>query len=206
MKADGRQFAHLGNLYAAAGKDAPRAVRLAVKEVGQTGRTAMRRAVKESLGPQKAIARHINRRVIGWVTSGGAAGASYTVSGRGTIALKHLKTVQTHGGVTVPGIDRDWIGGADRLAKAFEGKSGSSGQRGNAAKRRQTLGGRIVYRSTPARSSLRTVEGLIVAKVFVSARPKAAFHANARKLPPALSRILFAAVEGRLRAHRGRGR
>lgn len=206
LKSDGRDFARLGNLYAAAGKDAPRAVRLAVREVGMLARTGMRRAVRAELGPQKAIARHVNRRIIGALTSGGA-GAAYTISAKGVIPLKFLKSVQTPAGVMLPGINRQWVGGGDHLPKAFEAKSGSSGQAGNAAKRRATLGGRIVYRASAARKSLRTVRGVLINRVFLAGKPRKAFKSAAEKLPPRLARLLFAAVEGKLRAHRGsRGR
>ena len=201
LKSDGREFANLGNLYAAAGKDAPRAVRLAVKEVGMKARTGMRRGVRAELGAQHKIAAQVNKRIIGQVVSA-SAGAAYHITARGVIPLKHFRTVQSPSGVSVPGVQKDFILGADKLSKAFEGTTGHAGTRGNRAKRRATLGGRIVYSPKGTRKVIQ-VKGVAVAKVFVTRKPTKEFHDAAKELPPRLARILLAAINGQLRAHRG---
>lgn len=201
LKSDGREFANLGNLYAAAGKDAPRAVRLAVKEVGMKARTGMRRGVRAELGAQHKIASQVNKRIVGRIVSGGL-GAEYHITARGNIPLKHFRTVQSPSGVSVPGVKKEFIEGADKLPKAFEATTGHAGTRGNRAKRRKTLGGRIVYSPKGTRKVI-PVKGVSVPKVFLSQKPVKAFEEAARELPPKLARILLAAINGQLRAHRG---
>lgn len=216
FKTDGREFGSLGNLYAAAGKDAPRAVRLAVKEVGSLARTGMRRAVRADLrGDFHKIAAQVNKRINGRVVAG-VTGAEYHIDARGLIPLKYFRTVQSTRGVNVPGVQQHFILGAGLLPKAFEATTGHAGTRGDRAKRRATLKGNIVVASRGARralkgatgvsvgSKLTKVPGVSVAKVFVSQRSVAEFEKAARLLPARLSRILFAAIEGQLKGHRGR--
>ena len=209
IKSDGREFGALGNLYAAAGKQAPRAVRLAVKEVGQLARTGMRKGVRSELrGDFHKIAGQVNKRILGKVQSTGL-GAEYHIDARGLIPLKYFRTVQSPRGVNVPGVKQHFILGAGQLPKAFEATIGHAGTRGNRAKRRGTLRGNIVVADRGSRSGggkgsrLRKVPGVSVAKVFVSQRPVAEFEKAARELPKRLSRMLFAAITGQLKAHRG---
>ena len=200
LKSDGREFGNLANLYAAAGKDAPRAVRLVVKEVGMKARTGMRRGVRAELGERHKIAAQVNKRVIGAVLSKGS-GAAYVITAKGNIPLKHFRTVQSTGGVSVPGVKLAYIEGAKDLAKAFEATTGHAGTKGNRVKRRATLGGNIVV--APKRGRIRKVRGVSVPKVFMSQKPATEFHNAAKELPPRLRRILLAAINGQLRAHRG---
>lgn len=213
FKSDGREFRHLGNLYAAAGRQAPRAVRLAVKEVGQLARTGMRKGVRSELrGDFHKVAGQVNKRIIGQAVSKGAS-AEYHITARGVIPLKYFRTVQSPKGINVPGVKKHFILGVGMLPKAFEGTTGHAGTRGNRVKRRATLGERIVIADKGTRRSggkgarLRTVPGVSVPKAFLSAKPRAEFEKAARELPPRLARLLFAAIEGKLKAHRGsRGR
>ena len=183
LKSDGREFGNLANLYAAAGKDAPRAVRLAVKEVGMKARTGMRRGVRSELGPKHRIAAQVNKRVIGKALSTGS-GAAYVITANGNIPLKHFRTVQSTSGVSVPGVKLEYIDGAKDLPKAFEATTGHAGTKGNRVKRR----------------------AVSVPKVFVSQKPADEFHAAAKELPPRLRRILLTAINGQLRSHRGAAR
>lgn len=211
FRTDGREFKALGNLYAAAGSQGPRAVRLAVREVGMKARTRMRGAVKQELAAgHHRIAMRINRRITSKVVSLGAL-AEYHIEAKGRIALKHFRTVQSGGGVAVPGVKKEYIDGVADLRRAFEGTTGHAGTRGNRIKRRATLGGRIVVDSRGMRrgkgegrgSRLRTVAGVNVPKAFLSRKSRTEFESEARRLPKVLSRILFAAISGKLRSHRG---
>ncbi len=205
FKSSGKEFGQIGNLYAAAGKNAPRAVMLAVREVGQKSRTAMRRAVRQEIGLQHKIARHVNKQVLGKVVSG--AFAEYHIEGKGSIALKHFKTVQSTSGVSIPGVDKKYLLNPDLLAKAFEGTTGHAGTRGDRNKRRATLDGNIVVASRgvlrgtgKVGNRIRKVPGVSVPRVFLSQRSEAEFYRTARGLPRVLSRILFAALNGKLRS------
>lgn len=191
LRCDGSDYAALGNLYAAAGKRAPLAVRRAVKRKGDKATGLMTRAVRDRLRIQlKAVRRHIAGRMI--------AAASYAVIARGTIRLKEFATVQDAGGVKVDHIPKGWIDGADKLGIAFQAKTGKpANQPGNAAKRRGTLGGRIVYGiGKGRRQGFRSVAGVMVPSAFVDSRAQGEFNKVAAELPAELAHQLWVVTEG----------
>lgn len=200
LRCDGREFGHLGNLYAAAGKRAPIAVRRAVRRKGEQARGKMTRAVRDMLGVKL---REVRRRIRGQMVGP----ASYAIVARGLINLKEFSTVQTHKGVRVGIVPEDWVKGAEHLPVAFQGKTGRpSSQPGNAGKRRGTLGGRIVYGvGKRRRQGFRSVGGVMVPMAFIDSRSQAEFNRVAAELPAELAHQLWVVVEGvDVKAMRGR--
>lgn len=191
LRCDGSDYRALGNLYAAAGKRAPLAVTRAVRRKGEKARGLMTRAVRDRLRTTlKAVRRHIAGRMI--------AAASYAVIARGTIRLNEFPTVQDSGGVKIDHIPRSWVEGQDKLAIAFQAKKGKpANQPGNAAKRRGTLGGRIVYGvGKGRRQGFRSVAGVMVPSAFVDSRAQSEFTKVAAELPAELAHQLWVVTEG----------
>lgn len=200
LRCDGREFGHLGNFYAAAGHRAPVAVRRAVRRKGEKARGKMTRAVRDLLKVNlRDVRAHIKGRMV--------ATNSYAVIARGKIPLERFKTQQASGGVQVPGVEANWIEGRDKLATAFQGKTGKpSNQPGNAVKRRGSLGGRIVYGvGKRRRQGFRSVAGVMVPAAFVDGRAQAEFNRVAAELPAELAHQLWVVTEGLdVRASRAR--
>lgn len=191
LRCDGRQFGYLGNLYAAAGQRAPIAIRRAVKRKGEKARGLMTRAVRDMLGTKlREVRRRIRGRMLG--------PASYGIIARGTINLKEFPTVQTHKGVRVGVVPNDWVQGEEHLPIAFQAKTGRpSSQPGNAAKRRGTLGGRIVYGvGKGRRQGFRSVAGVMLPMAFIDQRSQAEFNRVAAELPAEMAHQLWVVVEG----------
>lgn len=200
LRCDGRAFGHLGNLYAAAGKRAPIAIRRAVRRKGEQARGKMTRAVRDMLGVKlREVRRRIRGRMVG--------PASYEIAARGLINLKEFPTVQTHKGVKVGIVPSDWVKGEEHLPIAFQAKTGRpSSQPGNAAKRRGTLGGRIVYGvGKGRRQGFRSVGGVMVPMAFIDSRSQSEFNRVAAELPAEMAHQLWVVVEGLdVKAMRGR--
>ncbi|CAD5274886.1 conserved hypothetical protein [Bosea sp. 62] len=191
LRCDGRQFGDLGNLYAAAGQRAPIAIRRAVKRKGEKARGLMTRAVRDMLGVKL---REVRRKI-----RGGMEGpASYGIVARGTINLKEFPTFQTYKGIKVGVVPNDWVQGEEHLPIAFQGKTGRpSSQPGNAAKRRGTLNGRIVYGvGKGRRQGFRSVAGVMVPMAFIDRRSQAEFNRVAAELPAEMAHQLWVVVEG----------
>ena len=191
LRCDGKQFGNMGNLYAAAGRRAPIAVRRAVKRKGEKARGLMTRAIRDRL---RIKLREVRKRLKGRMISN----ASYEIVARGRIPLKEFDTVQYSDGVKVDHVPRNWIDGAEHMRIAFQAKRGQpANQPGNAGKRRGTLGGRIVYGvGKRRRGGFRSVAGVMVPSAFVDARVDAEFRKVASELPAELAHQLWVVVEG----------
>lgn len=200
LRCDGSEFGHLGNVYAAAGARAPLAVRRAVKRKGDKATGLMTRAVRDKLRIKlKAVRRHINGKMV--------SANSYAVIAGGSIPLKEFPTVQDAGGVKVDHIPKGWVEGADKLRVAFQAKKGKpANQPGNAAKRRGSLGGRIVYGvGKGRRQGFRSVAGVMVPSAFVDSRAQGEFAKVAAELPGEIMHQLWVVTEGLdLKASRAR--
>lgn len=191
LRCDGKQFGHMGNLYAAAGQRAPLAVRRAVRRKGEKARGQMTRAVRDRLGIKL---REVRKRIRGRMI----AGASYEIVARGRIPLKEFDSVQYSDGLKVDRVPRGWIDGAEHMRIAFQAKRGRpANQPGNAGKRRGTLGGRIVYGiGKRRRGGFRSVAGVMVPSAFVDGRAQAEFAKVANELPAEIHHQLWVVTEG----------
>lgn len=191
LRCDGKQFGNMGNLYAAAGRRAPIAVRRAVKRKGEKARGLMTRAIRDRL---RIKLREVRKRLKGRMISN----ASYEIVARGRIPLKEFDTVQYSDGVKVDHVPRNWIDGAEHMRIAFQAKRGQpANQPGNAGKRRGTLGGRIVYGvGKRRRGGFRSVAGVMVPSAFVDSRAQAEFAKVAGELPAELHHQLWVVTEG----------
>jgi hypothetical protein len=191
LRCDGTDYANLANLYAAAGRRAPLAVKRAVSRKGRKALVHVARAMAEQLkiGP---------RRIRRYVKGGMPNANTYVIMAKGKIPLRYFQTRQTPGGVTVEGVPKDWIDGAENLAIAFQGKTGAPGnQPGNAAKRRGTLGGAIIYGTGKRRrEGLRIVHGVSVPRAFLDHATMGEFLKVAAELPAELMHQLWVVVEG----------
>ncbi|MDP3407249.1 hypothetical protein [Bosea sp. (in: a-proteobacteria)] len=191
LRCDGRDYRALGNLYAAAGKRAPLAVTRAVRRKGERAFGLMTREMRTLLGLRlKDVRRRLGRKMI--------SKSSFEISARGLIRLEYFNTVQTPSGVKVPGVDESWIMGKDDLKIAFQAKKGKpANQPGNAAKRRGTLGGRIVYGvGKGRREGFRSVMGVMIPAAFVDSRVQGHFNKAAAELPAELAHQLWVVTEG----------
>lgn len=200
LRVDGQVYGALGNLYAAAGHRAPVATRRAVKRTGEKARGVMAKAVRDLL---KIRLRDVRARVKGEMV----ATNSYAVIARGKIPLERFRTQQTSSGVQVRDVDQNWIEGRDKLATAFQGKTGKpSNQPGNAGKRRGSLGGRIVYGvGKRRRQGFRSVAGVMVPAAFIDQKAQAEFDKVAAELPKEMMHQLWVVTEGLdLKANRAR--
>ncbi len=205
LRCDGSDFSALGNLYAAAGKRAPMAVRRAVKRKGERAFGLMTRAVRDILRIRlRGVRRRMRGKMIG--------PSSYEIAARGSIPLKEFPTIQDRSGVKIDYLPRGWIEDAAKLKIAFQGKKGSpSNQPGNAAKRRGTFGGRIVYGTGKRRrEGFGTVGGVMVPMAFMEDRTQREFNKVATELPAELAHQLWVVTEGldrkAMAARVGRGR
>lgn len=200
LRCDGSEFGHLGNLYAAAGKRAPIAVTRAVRRKGQKAHGLMTRAVRDRLRTKlRAVRRHIIGRMVDK--------NSFAIIARGTIPLKEFDTIQDAGGVKVDHIPRHWIEGHGKLRIAFQAKKGSpANQPGDAAKRRGTFKGRIVYGTGKRRrEGYGSVGGVMVPLAFLDERAQREFIKVAGELPAELAHQLWVVTEGLdIKANRAR--
>ncbi|WP_420104138.1 hypothetical protein [Bosea sp. (in: a-proteobacteria)] len=191
LHCDGSSYGALANLYAAAGKRAPVAVRRAVQRKGGQALVRVTRAVRDRL---RVKLREVRRRIKGRMISG----TSYEIVARGRIPLKEFDTVQDGTGVKVDHIPTAWVADAAKLRIAFQAKKGAPrNQPGNAAKRRGTLAGRIVYGTGKRRrEGFKSVGGVMVPSAFVDSRAQREFEAVARELPEELAHQLWVVIEG----------
>ena len=191
LRCDGSDYAALGNLYAAAGKRAPLAIRRAVNRKGRQALVQVTRVVTQRL---RIRTRSVRRRIKGRMISG----TSYEIVARGKVPLSEFPTIQDGTGVKIDYLPKGWIEDADKLRIAFQGKKGApANQPGNAAKRRGSLGGRIVYGTGKRRrQGFRSVGGVMVPEAFVDTRAQAAFEKVAMELPAELAHQLWVVVEG----------
>lgn len=200
LRCDGSDFGALGNLYAAAGARAPLAVRRAVKRKGEKARGLMTRAVRDILRIKlRAVRRHIQGKMV--------ATNSFAIIARGLIPLKEFDTVQDPNGVKVDHIPKGWIDGHAKLRIAFQAKKGApANQPGNAAKRRGTFKGRIVYGTGKRRrEGYGSVGGVMVPEAFIQDRAQREFVKVANELPAELVHQLWVVTEGLdLKANRAR--
>lgn len=191
LRCDGSEFGHLGNLYAAAGARAPLAVRRAVKRKGEKARGLMTRAVRDILRIKlRAVRKHIQGRMVGT--------NSFAIIARGLIPLKEFETVQGPTGVTVDHVPKHWIEGHGKLRIAFQAKKGSpANQPGDAAKRRGTYKGRIVYGTGKRRrQGYGSVGGVMVPEAFIQDRAQREFIKVANELPDELAHQLWVVGQG----------
>lgn len=194
------EYAGLGNLYAAAGKRAPVAIRRAVKEKGDKARTQVRRVARDAFGIKyRAASRYIQGRML----KSDGAGAAYEVRAFGRIPLKYTQTRQTPSGVVLKKTPVDVVDGKDKLPIAF-GARGRSGVPGNNAKRVATLKGHIYARTGKGRA-IALVPGISMPKVMLEQASRSAFEKVAKELPAALARNFLVVIQGLDKAS-GKGR
>ena len=95
-------------------------------------------------------------------------------------------------------VPNDWVQGEEHLPIAFQAKTGRpSSQPGNAAKRRGTLGGRIVYGvGKGRRQGFRSVAGVMLPMAFIDQRSQAEFNRVGAELPAEMAHQLWVVVEG----------
>lgn len=191
LHCDGSDYGSMANLYAAAGKRAPLAVKRAVNRKGRQATVQVIRAVSDRLRVKR---REVRKRIKGRMISP----QSFEIVARGKVPLDQFATVQEAGGVKVDHIPTRWIEGGDKLKVAFQAKRGAPpNQPGNAAKRRGSLGGRIVYGTGKRRrEGFRSVGGVMVPSAFVDDRAQRAFEKVAMELPAELAHQLWVVVEG----------
>lgn len=178
LKVDVSQIAHLGNMIAAAGKEAPHALRRAINHTGDKARTQMRKVLVNQTGLKRKT---INKAVTS--TRANYGGAAYVIKSKGgNIRLMFFRARETRKGVSAA----PW--NARRVYPGTFMKGGKFPKRVPI-----NLGGAVVKRAGKSRYPLKTTKsGLFIPIEMVTGQSQAAFYGTAqRELPPRLTHELL---------------
>lgn len=185
---DLRALARLGNLYAAAGAQAPHAVRRGINRAGSKARTQMKRALTRQTGLKTGtIGRALKARRASF------SALSYEIRSRGgDVSLKFFGARETRSGVSAaPWGKRSTFGGSFLKGGLFP------------ARKALRMGGHAFARTGKGRLPIaKQRSGLFIPDEMISGASAAAFHAAGRTMADDIAGEMLAILAG----HAPRGR